>query len=238
MTGRSRSRTGSVARRALTGYRRMPLSTRAHVRLRWWSAPFAAVEAWLPPAGNVLEIGCGHGVFSRYAAATAAERAVLGTDIDEAKVGVAQRAATAAGVSVRFTVATPGHVAPGPWVAIVIIDVLYLLSGEEQRDLLSSAATQLAPGGVLLVKEMARTPRWKARWNRAQETLAVRAFRITEGSHLNFTPIEQVCRWLAEAGLAPVVHRLDRGYPHPHVLIVARRPLPDGEFGTSGAGPE
>jgi 2-polyprenyl-3-methyl-5-hydroxy-6-metoxy-1,4-benzoquinol methylase len=199
-----------------------------HVWLRWRLAPFEAVEAALPRTGRIMEIGCGHGLLSRYAAAAAPERVILGTDVDPVKVGVAQRAAAAAGARVRFDVAAPGALPAGPWQGIAIVDVLYLLTPLAQQALLLAAAADLSPGGVLVVKEMGRTPRWKARWNRAQETFAVRVLGITHGSRLFFLPIEQVCRWLTDAGLVTQVRPLDRGYPHPHVLVVATKPLDTG----------
>ena len=81
----------------------------------------------------------------------------------------------------------------------------------------------LAPGGTLVVKEMASTPRWKHRWNMAQETLAVRALRLTSGSEVSPTPTETMGRWLAELGLSVTHTALDRGYLHPHALLVAQR---------------
>ena len=51
-------------RAALRAYRKLPAAARLHATIRWWSAPFPAVAAYLPPSGRVLEIGCGHGLFS------------------------------------------------------------------------------------------------------------------------------------------------------------------------------
>lgn len=76
--------------------------------------------------------------------------------------------------------AESGAVPAGPWDAIVIVDVLYLQPADAQRALLAEAATRLAAGGLLLVKEMSPAPEWKATWNRWQETVAVSVLGITE----------------------------------------------------------
>jgi O-methyltransferase involved in polyketide biosynthesis len=102
--------------------------------------------------------------------------------------------------------------------------VLYLLDKAGQRALLKSCAAVLAPGGVLVVKDMATRPRWKARWNAVQEALSVRVLKITAGSpEFVFVDPEERARWLVGTGLQDVrARRLDRGRVHPHHLLVAR----------------
>jgi O-methyltransferase involved in polyketide biosynthesis len=114
----------------------------------------------------------------------------------------------------------------GPWDAVVLVDVLYLLDEAGQRALLESCAAVLAPGGVLVVKDMATRPRWKARWNATQEALSVRVLKITAGSReFAFVDPDERARWLVAAGLRDVrARRLDRGRVHPHHLLVGQAP--------------
>lgn len=227
------SRLDPAARVALHRYAVAGRRARAHVGVRWRSAPFAEVAAQLPPAGRVLEIGCGHGLFLAYAAELDPQRRLVGVDIDPEKIADGSVALAGLGGRVRLAVAESGQLPAGPWDAIVFLDVLYLLDPQAQRDLLQRCAAALTPGGVLLVKEMAEMPAWKARWNRAQETLAVKVLRITAGHEFHFVPTAQVRGWLADVGLSVQVLPLDRGYLHPHQLLVARR----ARVGTgSGAG--
>ena len=189
-----------------------------------------AVATAVPPAGPVLEVGCGHGLLSNYLALQSAEREVLGVDVDAPKIAAANAAAGRGGHAdrCRFEVTAPGDLPDGPWACVAIVDVLYLLAADVQRGLLRSCAGRLGPGGVLVVKEMAPRPRWKAAWNRAQETLAVRLLGITEGEGgFTFVPPEQLAAWMADDGLAAEHRPLHRGYPHPHHLVVGR----------AGAGP-
>ena len=92
--------------------------------------------------------------------------------------------------------------------------------------LLADCAAQLAPGGVLVVKDMATRPRWKARLNRLQETVSVRVLRITEGSpDFTFVGPDVRAGWLRDAMLTGVrARRLDRGRAHPHHLLLGRAP--------------
>jgi SAM-dependent methyltransferase len=219
-------RPDAAARAALAAYRAEPRAVRLHVLVRWLSCPFRPVVDVLPPAGRVLEVGCGHGLFSSYATRRLPGVQVRGVDIDPDKIAVARRSAAGTGQPV-FEVARSGVLPAGPWDAVVLVDVLYLLGADAQRALLTSAAAVLAPGGVLVVKDMATGPRWKARLNALQETVSVRLLRITAGSpRFAFVEPDERARWLRAAGLVDVrARRLDRGRVHPHHLLVGRGPL-------------
>lgn len=219
-----RSPRDSPGRRVLSLYAGAPISARGHVRVRWATCPFGAVAAQLPVAGRILEVGCGHGLLSLHLASMSPDRQVHGIDVDDDKLATARAAAARGGLTCTFERVEGDHLPDGPWDGIAIVDVLYLLEADDQLDLLHSCATALGPGGVLVVKEMALAPQWKAAWNAAQETAAVRILGITEGEELTFLPPLRLAAAMADAGLE-VRHRpIHRGYPHPHYLLVGRRP--------------
>lgn len=215
-------RPDATGRAALSLYVDAPRTERIHLGVRWWSAPFRQIEAALPDSGRILEIGCGHGLFSTYAALAGENRQLHGTDIDADKISHAQRAALALPQRLSFAVSQSGEIPPGPWDAIVIIDVLYLLDAAVQHRLLADCLAQLRPGGKLLVKEMATKPGWKVAWNQFQETLSVKVLRITEGRELTFLPSEELARGLEKLGAHTSLERLDQGRMHPHQLLTAQ----------------
>ncbi len=230
---RARSVTGwarEKADRALPGavalYSGAPAAVQAHVLGRWATCPFPRVAAAVPQQGRILEVGCGYGLFSCHLALASPERDVLGVDVDLRKIVHAQAAAQrakASGARCDFRLAPPGELPDGPWDAIVIVDVLYLLTAEQQEGLLQACAEQLALGGTLVVKEMATAPAWKAGWNRWQETLSVKVLHITAGEELTFVEPQVVGGWMEEAGMVVTHQALDHGYLHPHHLIVGVR---------------
>ena len=217
-----------AARRTLAAYRRLPLGTRAHVALRWRTCPFERVAAEVP-SGWILDIGCGHGAFTRHLALTDPARTVRGVDVDARKIDAARRAGGSLGGRVAFDAVPPGWVPDDEprWDGIVITDVLYLLGRDEALGLLRAAAAALTPGGRIVVKEIATTPRWKYRLATGQELAATRVARITEGDHVDFVRPDDLAATLRDAGLEVRTTRIDRGYPHPHLLIVGTRT--DGE---------
>jgi 2-polyprenyl-3-methyl-5-hydroxy-6-metoxy-1,4-benzoquinol methylase len=205
-----------------------PAGDRFHTRARWWSAPFAALELEVPLAGDVLEVGCGHGVFSTYLAVTSRSRHVVGVDIDADKIELAVAAAAnldPGEADVSFRVSPSGSVprTEGGWRCIVFADVLYLLDRRARRALLAECVDALAPGGLLVVKEVDTRPRAKAAVAQLQEVLATRVLRITEGDTLDFPSREELCAVLEELGLRTLSKRIDHGYLHPHCVVVGTR---------------
>ena len=217
----------SVGREVLDAYRGETVGTRALVRGRWATCPFPQVVAPLPAAGRILDWGCGHGLASLAAVVGGKDRFVEGVDVDEGKVAVAERAASAAGVADRTTFRSLA-VAEGPagsWDGIVVVDVLYLVDRSRQERLVRAAVGALAPGGVLVIKETGTQPRWKVQISRFQEQVAVRVARITrseQGVPGVATP-EELARWASEEGAEVEVHPVDRGYHVAHTLVIARR---------------
>jgi 2-polyprenyl-3-methyl-5-hydroxy-6-metoxy-1,4-benzoquinol methylase len=208
---------------ALDLYKDEPARTRLHTTIRWRTCPFERIAEHVPPtATNIVELGCGHGLFATHLALTRPGATVVGTDVDGDKIEAARRAARHT-ANLTFAPSRPGDIPEGPWDAIAIVDVLYLIDETNQRDLVERAAGQLAPGGTLLVKEMAHEPRWKFEWMKLQERISVKVLGITEGDELNFPKPTDIARWMEQAGLRTAQYRLDRRYPHPHQLATGTR---------------
>lgn len=204
-------------------YRGAPKRDRLHVKGRWKSCPVDAVHQAVPRHGRVLEVGCGHGLVSAYLALAASERAVTGVDIDARKIelaAAAQQQLRENEATLSFRHEPAGEVPAGPWDAIVIVDVLYLLSRPAERALLAACAAQLAPGGTLVLKETDVRPLWKHFVAKTQEVVATKIVRITEGADLAFTPVADLRADLQALGLDTAVTPVHKGYLHPHTLIV------------------
>jgi SAM-dependent methyltransferase len=159
-------------------------------------------------------------------------RRVIGADIDGRKLSFARRAAEGLPVEIHhgdlFEVLARAGEAPS---AIAIIDVLYLIPPKCQEGLLSTAFSALNAGGILVIKEMDRRPAWKWWWNRFQEFLACRILRITrhQSGVVGLRPAEDWVQVLRSAGFIDVAARpIHRGFPHPHLLVSARKPTGGG----------
>jgi len=219
-----------AARRVMQLWEQADRAGRLHATARWWSAPFAELELEVPLSGDILEVGCGHGVFSTYLAITSTARHVLGVDIDADKIALARQATERlepGEADVRFDSLPSGAVPriEGGWRSIVFADVLYLLGRDRRAALLAECVDALAPGGLLVVKEVDTRPLFKAKIAQAQELLATKVFRITDGHTLDFASSEELAASLQELGLSTLSKRIDHGYLHPHCVVLGTKPM-------------
>lgn len=182
---------------------------------RFLTCPYTRVLECLPPRASILDLGSGHGIFAHLAAAAGA-RSVVALEPDMRKVffnypTVAIRVVNGYRQAVR-----------GRFDAVSMFDVLYRFPLSEWDGLFAQVRSCLDPGGVFLLKEMDPERRGKAAWNRVQETLAGWA-RLGLGDRFTYERTGTLSSRLRAAGFAGVdVRAIDRGYPHAHVLYLAR----------------
>lgn len=206
--------------RALRRYREAPLRDRLFVRARAFLADLTFVEAYLPRRGFIVELGCGHGLFSNLVREASEARRVLGVDADERKIAVAKLTERE---GLRFELgdilATP---AP-PCDSIAIIDVLYLMPRDAQEQLIANCARALAEGHTLVVcaQEARADPRYALGY--AQEIVAT-SIGLTKGRSGTFTYLtrEEMRALLERHGFAVDVVPLPRR-PYTDAVYVARR---------------
>lgn len=194
-------------------YQSRDLRTRAHALVRFLTCPFLRVLRSVPPGARVLDVGAGHGVFSVLAADRGAH--VVAVEPDLRKV---------LGASIPRVQFVVGYddVVRGTFDVVAINDVLYKLPFEQWDALLTRVLERLPSGGMLLVKEHDPTARIKNAWNRWQESLATK-LGLTLGESFSYeTPADFTAR-LQRLGFRDVeAKRIDFGYPHPHILYIAR----------------
>lgn len=212
---------GPALRRAIGRYDRAPLRDRLFVRGRAFAGDLTSVEAHVPRRGSIVELGCGHGLFSNLLIEASRERTVLGLDHDERKIGVA-RMTIQGRTTLRFEVADVVAVPPPRCDAIVIVDVLYLLPPQAQEQLLRAAGRSLEVGGVVVVRaqERRRSPRYA--FGHAQELVAVGlGLTRSAGRGLSYQTRAEARAMFERAGLeVEVVER--PGRPYTDVIYVAR----------------
>jgi SAM-dependent methyltransferase len=192
----------------------VPVKARVHMLLRLLSTPLPRVAREVPRGALLLDLGAGHGVFSRLALDAGARRAIA-VEPDSRKLFRSLG-------GVDFVNGYDDCIR-GTFDAVAIIDVLYKIPVAEWDDLLRRVSARLRPGGRLIIKEHDPTARLKNSWNRAQEWL-VSLVGLTLGESFDYEPPQTFMGRLERAGFTDVrSQRIDFLYPHPHILYTAVR---------------
>lgn len=222
------NQTPADLRTLLAGYPSLTWRDRLHMIIRWRVCPLPRIASCVPAQGVVVDLGCGHGLFAQLLARAAPDRQVIGIDLDVHKVALAQSLALP---NLQFIAGDIAEADVPPATAVTILDVFYLVPFDVQDRLLAICAGKLAPGGVIVLKEMAEHLRWKVWLNWLEETLAVRVLGITEASEtangaprFYFRTRAEWLKTLTGLGFAVEAIPMDRGYYHPHIVYVARKP--------------
>jgi len=214
---------------ALDCYRHEKSFIRLFTIARHLLAPLDAIAAAVPSNGRILDLGCGHGLFTNLLAISAPERELLGVDPSADKLAVARRSSRSL-PNVRYLQGRIEDVYDQGYRAITILEVLYLLPDPDKLAVLRRCRELLAPDGVLLLKTNDTRPRWKYAIVRAEEEMMVRVLGLTLGGQLHFRGIGDYRRLLQAAGFAVQVLRIDSGRPAPHRLFICD---PDVGAGTA-----
>lgn len=210
----------------LAAYPALTLRDRLHLRVRYWVCPLPQIARYVPASGLIVDVGCGHGLFAQLLCRLAPERQVIGFDLDRHKIAIAaQLTAPPGGLrNLEFRVEDAAQAQLPPAQAVTILDVLYLVPYAAQEKLLADCVAKLAPGGVLVLKEIAERPRWKYWANFVEESLMVRVLGLTAGhGGFYFRTRAQWQALLGGLGLQVETIALDRGYYHAHILFVGRK---------------
>jgi len=177
------------------------------------------IGQYLPDTGEVLDIGCGFGLFSLYYAAVAPRRFLRGLDVNGRRIAMARRAAARLGLE---NVAYEERDArdfkgDGQYAAAYMLDIVHHVPPEAVPPLLASLARCLPPGGRLLVKDVDTRPAYK-RWftwalDRAMDPRAP----------VRYWPAESLQELLERSGFRVHRHLMVDLLPYPHVLYVCER---------------
>lgn len=177
------------------------------------------IGQYLPPAGVVLDIGCGFGLFSLYYASLAPGRLLRGLDLSGPRVAMARRAAARLGIeNVAYEQGDAREFkGDGEVAAAYMLDIVHHIPPGAVPPLLHGLHRCLAPGGYLLVKDVDTEPRLK-RWF---TWLLDRA--MAPATPVHYWSAEALTRALEETGFRVRRHLMVDVLPYPHVLYVCER---------------
>ncbi|MEW5947563.1 MAG: class I SAM-dependent methyltransferase [bacterium] len=204
--------------RVLDLYRGLGFRARLQALQRWLCTPYPAVEKFVPPSGVILDLGAGTGMFANCMALASPRRLVIGVDISEGKIAVANRTIRDR-KNISFRVADLRTVPIERCSAVTFYDVLHHLSYNVQEDILMRCREKLVPSGVLVIKENSTRPLWKHLVNHAVESAAA-GFRVTTGEGIHFRTPEQWESLLRRIGFTVETTLISTRHPWSHIVFV------------------
>lgn len=212
----------SKIEQALGLYRHQPRLARLFLRGRVLLSDLELVERQVPQTGEIIDLGCGHGLFASLLALGSPRRRVRGIDLDESRIRLAQAAAGSL-PNISFVCADIRSTGLPAADAVTIVDVLYLMPFEQQMDVLLAVKEKLRPGGLLVLKAQERRPRWKYAFTYAQEFLAT-SLGLTQGGsrRFYFPDRQEALAMLRRAGFKPEIIEMPTRRPYTDILYLGR----------------
>jgi len=207
----------AVAARARELFRPAPLGVRCIQPLRVRICPMEVLVTAVPDGATVFDIGCGAGLFLGLLAPRIATG--VGVDSSVSAIATAQGMVLAAdhAFKLSFVVAGEAFMWPaGQFSVVSLIDVLHHLALDQQRAVVMAAAARVAPGGIVLYKDIPPRPRWRAMMNRVHDLVMARQW-------IHYRSGDEIAAWLSEAGLCIERRECHNRWWYAHELLVARR---------------
>lgn len=174
-----------------------------HVRERWLrqyvgsklrNDPIfrTAFELFGPTPKPLLDVGCGIGLLGFYLRAREWNQRVVGVDRDERKIKRAREIAIDGGyVELDFHSDDVRIAVPEFAGNVALFDVLHYLSRDDQRELLFRLARNVAPGGMLVIRDAPRDGRPRF-WLTFVAELFAQAISWNVGTSLHFPSREEL----------------------------------------------
>lgn len=198
-------------------FSRYPATQRLHILGRFLTAPFLRTLDVIPQGARVLDIGAGQGTYPRLIVEERASE-VVAVEPDIRKTLIAFRHP-----KVKW-VAGFDDCIRGTFDVVVIYDVIYRLSPDQRDALFSRVYDRVKPGGLFILKDLDPSNRLKWTWNRIQETISDKVFHLTIGEGFYIDTPKQIEERMQRAGFTDFTQqRVDRFYPHSHIIYTARK---------------
>ncbi len=169
---------------------------------------------------RVLEVGCGFGLFGCYFSARDPEVQWQGLDLNEHRIDMARRAAARLELpNAQFAVADAREVLAldAEFDAVVMMDLLHHIPDDAKRQLLDTVLARLAPGGVLVIKDVTRRPAWKLFFTWVLDVAMTKGFEMWY-----WNPAQ--LRAAIPAHFRIEAYPINDWLPYPHIVYIVSAP--------------
>lgn len=174
------------------------------------------IGQYLPAEGEILDIGCGFGLFSLYYAQLLPAVRFRGLDLDARRIALATAAARRLGLDNASYVVGDARAyrADAEYAAAYMLDIVHHVPPETVEPLLSELYKSIRPGGRLLVKDVDTQPAYKRWFTHALDLL------MSPRGVIHYWPAGLLQALLQRIGFRVYRHLMVDVLPYPHVLFI------------------
>ncbi len=141
-------------------YHSLKLIEKLVVWMRFRFAPFAEIEQIIPLRGKLLDLGCGYGVYSYFLARRHPHLYILGIDPSGERIERAKNVFSKP-ENLEFLQGRIDDLGQNDFDVITLVDVIYFLNEEQQKEIMHLCKEKLKNDGVLIIKTMSKNQRFK-----------------------------------------------------------------------------
>lgn len=169
---------------------------------------------FMPQKGDVLELGCGFGLFALYFAQSHPGLSITGIDLNVGRIALARKAAETLHVhNVRFNDGDARQLSlHQQYDAIYMLDILHHIPPEDVGPLITTLKNHLKPNGILLIKDVDTRPRRKMYFTLALDVL------MTRGEMPHYWPSAELITLLNGCGFQVFSYDMVDLLPYSHRL--------------------
>jgi trans-aconitate methyltransferase len=183
------------------------------------------LDRYLPERGLIVDLGCGYGIISHLVSSAHSDRSVIGVDMSSRRIEVAKSGVNHSN-SIEFRAADVREFQIPRCSAVVMIDILYMLTFQEQERLLSRCYEKLCDNGVVVIKDNCKSPYWKYAYAYIEDViktkLEVYGKEVAENSS-RYWDVQEFLDLLSRIGFRAEAIPLKSHLPYPGIFYVCRK---------------
>ena len=183
------------------------------------------LEQHLPERGLVLDLGCGYGIISHLVSAGCLDRDVIGVDISSRRIEAAKRSIDHGG-NIEFRAVDIREAYIPRCDAVMMIDILYMLTYQDQERILMRCYEKLRSDGVLIIKDNSKSPYWKYVYAYVEDVIKTRIRiygRDVRENLSRYWDSQEFLELLSKIGFHATMIPLRSHLPYPGVFYICRK---------------